>query len=752
MSSGQHIYGSTDWHLPSPSSTPKSVTFPEASLKTPTTEAFPRSHFLEAWSTPRVNGQHTPVQTPSFTLSTPIDRPSSSYSQTVRTPEDPEFHVNHFAPQNLPLPPVEVSRRLSSSPDPNQLKAVGVGLSQGKLGGSRPVSMDFSQMQTPPPTRDATSRRNLQQSAGNGFATPATVIHRTPNQVPTTDALFNQTPFGFPNMPFSPGMMPFANTAPMSAPPMPQSRLFWDQPNDLSQMDIDIPLASDPFGPTPHKIEQSMNWQTFNPPPANQMSSQAFQSLHGMPSPGPTASFNASHMGGAQTSRPNSFVSTSAGVDPSMLFSFSGPGMTTSFGSIPQQPMKNITSRQPYETQTQDSLREKEIAKKAKSQHSRSNTNSSSGSIENNRPVLQRSNTDSGFRKSRPSSMESRTSSQAAASTIPRRSSPLKRQSGGSLMSIPEIRRPRTRLIIDGTGRARTETVPAEDEEETPKDLRKTSQKDVRRQYPGLWEDGDTESEDDEPPPTISRNTSFNIPQPQRRSSKHARSESGGLERSNSFKMPRPASRPSSGAFDKASFETIRPSRKPVDNANRRFSMMDFPTSFESFKVSEDQHVPDSPGDALGALKKVVAGRQQRIERASQNTLQAHNKRWAQASADITHTTTPHAHGHYDPFTNSFNVSPNTDGLTTPSTDRSSLSSESTRCICNGVDDGQPMVQCESCNKWLHMACNGLNTNNLPPVYVCIFCTGQTPVARGGRIRGPVHLESPLTHKSMFRR
>ena len=468
-------------------------------------------------------------------------------------------------------------------------------------------------MQTPPPTRDATSRRSLQQSAGNGFATPATVIQRTPVHVPTTDAVFNQSPFGFTNMQFSPGMMPFANTGPMSAPPMPQSRLFWDQPNDNTQMDVDLPLASDPFGPTPHRADQDINWQTFNSPNTNQMNSQAFHALHGMSSPGPVASFGISNIGGGQVSRSNSFVSTSAGVDPSMLFSFSSPGMTTSFGSIPQQTNKHVGSRQPYETQTRDSLREKEMAKNIKSQHSRTNTNSSSGSVEIVKPGLQRSNTDSGFRRSRPSSMESRTSGQVAASTVPRRSSPLKRQSGGSLTSIPEIRRPRTRLIIDESGRARTETIPAEGEEDTPRDTRSVSQKDVRRQYPGLWEEDDTESENDEPAPTTRRNPSFNIPQPQRRSTKHARTESGGLERSNSFKVPRPASRPSSGAFDKASFETVRPVRKPVDNASRRFSMMDFPTSIESLKDSEDQHMPDSPGNALGALKKVVAGRQQRI-------------------------------------------------------------------------------------------------------------------------------------------
>lgn len=140
------------------------------------------------------------------------------------------------------------------------------------------------------------------------------------------------------------------------------------------------------------------------------------------------------------------------------------------------------------------------------------------------------------------------------------------------------------------------------------------------------------------------------------------------------------------------------------------------------------------------------------LERASQNTLQAHNQRWAQASADLNNASTPHGHGRYDPFTNTFNGSPSTEGLTTPSTDRSSLSTDSTRCVCHGTDEGQPMVQCESCNKWLHMGCLGLKPSTLPPVYVCVFCTGQTPLVRGGRVRGPVPFDSPLTHKSLFRR
>lgn len=138
------------------------------------------------------------------------------------------------------------------------------------------------------------------------------------------------------------------------------------------------------------------------------------------------------------------------------------------------------------------------------------------------------------------------------------------------------------------------------------KETRADTQKDMRRQYPGLWAEDDSESEPDEPV-TLSRNTSFNLAQ--RRPSKHARADSGDLNRSNSFKMPRPTS----GMFDKSSFETIRPIKKSADNNFRRFSMMDFSTSFGDVKQNEDQHMPDSPGDAAGALKKMFEGRQKKI-------------------------------------------------------------------------------------------------------------------------------------------
>ncbi|OCK84243.1 hypothetical protein K432DRAFT_289370 [Lepidopterella palustris CBS 459.81] len=624
--------------------------------------------------------------------------------------------------------------------------------------------MDFSQMQTPPPTRDASCRREDQQALGAELTTPSTVVSRsvsTPatNGLPLGNGFYSQTPLQFSSLNFSPDVIQFPSTGPMSAPAFPQSRLFWDHNNDGSGMDVDMPMASDPFGPT-HKTNGSVNWQSFGIP-SDQMNMQAFHDLNGLTPPNQLAPFLMNGMSEDKkpdNSRPNSFISTTSGVDPSLLFSFSSPSTAMSGNSINPRPTNagaDLEGRQPYEHQIRESNREKELARKAKSQHSRTNTSSSSGSTQDSaRPSLQRSNTDSGFRKSKTSSIDSRSSGSSTGHHIPRKSSPLKRQSQGSLTSIPEITRsrPRTRLVIDETGRARTETDPVKEGD---------ARKDLKLQYPGLWNEEESDSDSDQA--VLSRNASFAIQQPKHRSSKHARADSG-LERTDSFKIPRPTSM----SFENNSFGVSRSgggfeikNQKASDNPFRRYSMSSFGGSYGETTKTIDG-VPGNPsnsnGDAQGALKKVVEGRMKRNERTTQGTLQAHNQRWAQASADLARPgVSPQMH--YDTFTKSFNPSPITmaNPNLTPSTDRSSLASEGTRCVCNSSEyDGQLMIQCESCTKWLHVRCVGLNQHSLPPVYVCIFCTGQTPAVRGGRVREHIRaipqFDSPLTHKSTYRR
>lgn len=61
-------------------------------------------------------------------------------------------------------------------------------------------------------------------------------------------------------------------------------------------------------------------------------------------------------------------------------------------------------------------------------------------------------------------------------------------------------------------------------------------------------------------------------------------------------------------------------------------------------------------------------------------------------------------------------------------------------CICEGIDDGSLMLQCDHCSQWFHAKCVGLVDENhdedddeieLPEVYACQSCTGILGAAGG---------------------
>jgi len=62
---------------------------------------------------------------------------------------------------------------------------------------------------------------------------------------------------------------------------------------------------------------------------------------------------------------------------------------------------------------------------------------------------------------------------------------------------------------------------------------------------------------------------------------------------------------------------------------------------------------------------------------------------------------------------------------------------DSTRCVCKRTSEqgGTTMVQCDSCNNWLHMRCVGYSRKTLPKVFVCDFCAAPTPQAKNRTTR-----------------
>jgi hypothetical protein len=646
--------------------------------------------------------------------------------------------------------------------------------------------MDSFQMQTPPPTRDSSTRRdfhNGQQDASNAHggvhqglvATPVRQVMPNTQQTPQF-----QTPYQYSQLQFSPEMFQYPAGGPQSAPPGTHARYPWDDsptvvPFGHSNMmnahqnpfDPNTLVPNPAFSEWAHHtspLQQQAQFQQQVPVSTNQTNdSQDFW----------TAS--AANTRTAESfSHNDSFVSTTSGVNPSMLFSFSSPLQTINPTSVRsqlgQRQVVEPGSRQPYEHQTKESIREKELAKKVRQPHSRTSTASSSLSFQAPiRPGLQRSNTDSGFRRGQTRAVDSQKGFQPLES-IPRRASPLKRMSQTSLTAIPEtVRpRPRTRLVVDASGRARTEVVPAEN----------GSHDDNKKSF-GLWDDDDDTDEDIA---ITSQRNSFAYPSEslRRRPSKHARVDSDS-ERHDI--LTRPVSSASINSLASRLESTPIGKRATGDVAFRRFSAGSFGGSLtgDNRSPSKDSNATMDAAsyDAQAALKKVVQDRARRQgsccicqiiscyadksldQTDTQALLNAHNQRWS-ASIDVAKfSAIQEQERSYDPFSSDLlatSLSPTT-GVPTPSTDRSVRSNESTRCLCNrSENEGQLMVQCESCSKWLHVHCVGLNELNMPPVYVCIFCTGNTPIARGGRIREPVrrteNYASPLGYKSgtQFRR
>ncbi|KIW04833.1 hypothetical protein, variant [Verruconis gallopava] len=757
MNVGPSIHGLPDWHFPSPTSTPRSSALEQAPFQTPKCE--PPSHFLDAFYTPRATGHQTPAATPVVPNDSTIRLLRSPHTSPL-TPQDPQFHVNHYKVGHLPLPPVDPARRLSSTPDSvkssDNLKItiVAPGSRQQEL-------MEPFHLQTPPPTRDSSARREYAVVQSALATTPGqmqppgsmqTPIRQQQQQMTQQTPQF-QTPAQLTQLQFSPAMFQVPESTQASTSTLPNERFSWDtqSPSFSFANEAMMSTQEGAFG-QPHSMSPHFaQWQTPN---LSGVSSQTdMQHSYSQPSQGAdfwtTPTIHSQQV--PSFSDTSSFASTvtTAAVDPSMISSFSSPRKVDNASPVRPHitPQKIDTAlRQPYEHQTMESNREKELAKKAKQMHNRSSAGSASISF--GRPGLQRSNTDSGFRRPKLGFGDGSRASQLV-DQVERRPSPLKRHSQLLLSAIPEAvrSRPKTRLVIDEDGRARTETV------ETSDGLRNS-----QRGF-DLWDDS---SSDEEIVPNSQRNSfGMNPGSLQRRSSKHARTGSD-TDRYDPNKRPVSSASISSLA---SRLETTPLGKRSSKELNyRRFSSDSFSGSISTNNISpnkEDKMMNDGT-DAQAALKRIMESRPRRQEFSdSQAILDAHNQRWSQASIDLAKLSAIQEQAtSYDPFgsTGNSSLSPTsgTDAdILTPSTERSSRSTESTRCVCSATEiEGQLMIQCESCNKWLHVRCVGLDPHRLPPVYVCVYCTGTTPLARGGRIRDPLrrgeasHV-SPLGYKSV---
>ncbi|KAK3302098.1 uncharacterized protein B0T15DRAFT_291749 [Chaetomium strumarium] len=300
------------------------------------------------------------------------------------------------------------------------------------------------------------------------------------------------------------------------------------------------------------------------------------------------------------------------------------------------------------------------------------------------------------------------------------RSSPSKSQHHhrlSSLSSIPETTSPspspqmRTQatFTIDANGRARVETTVVVDQ--PPPSVRKRHSAYAappRRDHWGSSDEDDSSSTDDEPIIIPSRNTSFALPAP-----------------------PKPAM-----------LHTVHNSQRSIsEHSSRSYtsfqgaSLEDGDSDGETV-VNEVTPTNRASGNALSELRKLRETRQKQL-----------------SSSRPKQYISSHYAGHAA-------TSPSTVSESSVPTPATETKTRGVRCVCNRAEAARHdlLVQCDSCELYVHGQCVDITQRTMPSIYICAFCA-NTPNMRGGRLRDngrlsgaanpPGSATSPLAHKSL---
>ncbi|KAJ5205032.1 Zinc finger PHD-finger [Penicillium cinerascens] len=722
---------------------------PQTPTRTPTTTAF------DSFTTPKLESSFFD---PRVTWDTAD--PYASSPEFLRSPQ--KFGIG--TPSNGLRPEVPKDGRASEQTNTarriRSVKPLPSVVEDGPQVGS---AKSAASMQTPPPT--SASRRKIPDfETVNGSARGNTP--RMGNHLETPSRLMGASPRMFGNLHSSPDLFQLASMDPSASPFFPQQRLFWDQ--DHEQVAADIPL------PGTGRINEHVQRPT----------SQSSMNIHIPQLPTIDGTMDLPDFGGFGISSapptdaalfPAPFstsprIPVAKAEDPSMFLSsparrFGGPQLT------PER--RPLGMRQPYHHQTEESKREEfRRAQGGEARPPRSYSSFSEDETEDDdftprgRPGLTRSVTHTAI-----TSSSHRPLSQAGgmmASTSGIRKSPSKGgaspaknirptplgRSNSVATGLP-TRSSSVVLRIGRDGRAKTEMQPVD---EGPSGLTDP--------LTGMDLDGSaTESEVDPAEysdyPVLPRaQSSFGLfdgsQPPLCRSDSGSRPPSKGsytsISSSHSGRMS-PWTGSSRGVSGRSTYRGSPDAIKRTPKRHSSFLPSD--ASYTRGSVAS-QTLPgdeDDNGDATHALRQVLKDR----GRGPRPSTGGYGARLPRSSHTFTHLTSspPRLNSDFDIHPRHSNASPTTltdPDLATPSTDRNiSNPSNGTRCICNSMDNGgHLMIQCESCNHWLHTKCVGLERANLPSFYVCMFCD-HTP-SRQNRVRssygpggGP---PSPLAHKS----
>lgn len=529
-------------------------------------------------------------------------------------------HVNHFSPNpNLPLPPVDPSRRLPSSPDTSTLPKGFYAESDIPLSptsarsrwskkarrGTITEQQEPSQVISPPPTARKGERKlapKLNMQNDQTFGQPD---FTDPTQHDMTAALMGNPGdiFGYP----------------MSAPATAPAN-FWD-PSIHMNMDLDFNIAGphifQPPTPSSHRHTGSFDWnadiQLFQdanvpPPSSNQENVQPVRRERAL-APKPPAS-GAAATGTSDSAVPAThptslddpfgIILPGDAVDPGLLFSRpQTSAMDSDFNAMAQSGSAEAAIAESGKSQPVGQVRKSSSVRGARNGKLPDRAVASSPIKPSARPGLGRSYSENRGKRALgrgslptlapaarpapqvnngPSISAGRSNGRSSGRISPSKTMPRL----SSLASIPETSpqyRPQTsvRFTIDAQGRARAETTIVGEGSGPRKGLpRNRSSRDVSASR--SWDSSDDDSStDDEPIIIPSRNNSFSA----------------------SFVLPDPR-KPVGSIFHS--------SRRSISDRSASNSANDAESEAETV-VNERQN---KGGDATSELRKVVEDRQKR--------------------------------------------------------------------------------------------------------------------------------------------
>ncbi|CAF9907697.1 MAG: hypothetical protein ALECFALPRED_003761 [Alectoria fallacina] len=710
---------------PTPTKTPTSPNFFLNSFQTPkqgTRFYGPQSPWSPAFHSAASPDLKTPTQL-SFTA--PTKSPTKiSECKRPSTGQDLETeiasHVHHLSPNpSLPLPPVEPSRQLTSSPNPSltsEAKRRRLNTNESSV---TPLKTGFDHsagtamnsagsMQTPPPTSTSASRRKAQQaqvaklvkeSAEKGRRMSFPNVGKGEGAHGSTSQV-EESPQQFPALQFSPEGFGYQMSGPATAPVYPQHKLFWDPEPGGDTMNIDFPMDDTftTFGMGVQKIldpfvspQDHTNGIQFPTSPGFNLISTRNDNL-------------ATYTSTSYAESPSNTVTLARGkfagnaVNPSLLFS--SPGRAADVAAMPvvSQAIQDDLLR-PYAHQMRDAQIELDMQLARKPKRKRVPETDDSPAVkaalvtlredQTGRSGVERDHIDEIIEAKAIARSRSRNLYGHAKERQEAGSRSLQKQRSLSRLRDSQRKRSSVTLTIDASGRAKT--VVADDTKHASRSGIPVDNES---------EDSESDSSSSSAEMVTSQPQSFAFPSQRQKQPKLGRF----------FNDPKSHSQRSSytSTLGSASNAQAPSTRRTSSNLHTQHSSHAYNGAGRTEVESEAETIVDTDddrGDAQSELKKVLQSRSQKVSKQavrpeSRDGFTGQRRAYPAQGGPLhpyytTGSYTPGQHGHQDPYSN---ISPTTitdPDMSTPTTGReSNASGDSTRCVCHMTEDfGEVMIQ-----------------------------------------------------------